>query len=251
MRRKIFRKTIAAAVILLCFTAVYSQTSEAETGVDKKAEKKIETFVDSFMQSYRQTLDLTKIPESYFIGNYKQVIKESLFITDYDKLLTEDEKFQNYCMFLDFSSLTLISKLDESNYDVKKAFGDSDGEMFPKRIKQAFEKYPKAQMLLSRKDFPKIKNVSDYRTVTQDFQKVVQEIRRSINTEQKDKFFNFLTANKEKLFSLGDDYKCSGDDCEGLREETRLFDYEGLPFYFLVADDEGQLKIVKVMQPHN
>lgn len=251
MKRNFFIKIIAAAVILLCFSAAYSQTSETKANVDKKAEQKTETFIDSFMQSYKQTLDLTKIPESYFIGNYKKAIKESLFITDYDKILTEDEKFRNHCMFLDFSSLTLISKLDESNYDVKKAFGNPDGEMFPKRIKQAFEKYPKAKILLLKQDFPKIKTVSDYRSVIQDFQKVVQEIRESINTEKRDKFFNFLTANKEKLFKLGDDYKCSEDDCEGLREGTRLFDYMGLPFYFLLADDEGQLKIVKVIQPHD
>ena len=40
MKRNFFIKIIAAAVILLCFSAAYSQTSETKANVDKKAEEK-------------------------------------------------------------------------------------------------------------------------------------------------------------------------------------------------------------------
>ncbi|MGI8555167.1 MAG: hypothetical protein ACR2LT_02270 [Pyrinomonadaceae bacterium] len=245
--------TIIIAVVALCFTA-YSQTSERKITEQEKQE--VEKFADSFMQSYQQTLNLTKVPESFFVSDYKKRNSYSYSINDFDKMLTDDEKFQNYFTLLDLVTLIMITKLDENNYDLKKTFdnsdankGDNEDEILSKKLRLLFQKYPKAQMFFNEdeKNSSQIKNIGDYRNAAQDFRSFVQEVRQSITAETKIKFSNLLTKYKDKLFELKKSFNCSKDDCEGLPEKTEMFYYEGLPFVLLIAKENGKLKIVKVL----
>ncbi|MGI8467934.1 MAG: hypothetical protein ACR2N3_05725 [Pyrinomonadaceae bacterium] len=260
MKHIIFAAINVTVVLFLCFT-VYSQNSENKITPQEKQE--VEKFVNSFMQSYYQTLDLNKVPDSFFVGDYKKREFHALFIKDFDKLLTNDEKFQNYFTFLDFFSLTLITKLDENNYDLKKTFNNSDNDkadnvdnLFPKKVLSLLQKYPKAKLLLYKENFSQVKNVDDYRGVMRDYRSIVQELRESITTETKIKFSEFLAENKDKFFKLADSFECSKnwiltsvDNCDGFPEKTKMFYYEGLPFSLLMIKDNGRLKIVKVEPP--
>lgn len=246
--------TLNIFTILLFCLPIYAQNTENKISEQEKQE--IEKFVDSFMQNYVQTFDLKKTAESFFIKNYRQEKFRSLFIESFDNSLTQDEKLQNYFTFLDFFNLVFFTKADENNYDLKTFASSVDTDSFDfdkfilsSKLKPLFQKYPKAKLLFYKNNFSQIKDIDDYRAVMRDYQNIMKESRESITTNQKNKYFKFLTELQKGFFKIDYSSECLKDDCEGLPEKTKMFWCKSFPFYLLVAKENGKWKIVEIQQP--
>lgn len=248
-------RILAIIIIIILFSGftAYGQTAESKVAQETQ---EIEKFIDSFIQNYKQTFDLTEVHKSFFVANYKTINSPHFFRGDLENSFTSDENFRNYSSLLDLLSLTLLTELDENNYDLNKTFKkgekiNEEYDFFSKREHLTLQKYPKAALFMHRTDISQIKNVTDYRNAIQEFHKFVQEIRKLVDEKQKDRFLKFRREFKANFFKILYSVECSkkNTDCKELPEKTKMFWCEDIPFYLLIAKDKGQLKIVKIQPP--
>lgn len=149
---------LALGVMLFAFLSINifaQKPSRKLTAEEVKERIEVVAFVDSFMQEYYKTYDLTKVPETFFVSDYKKRNSYPFFINTFDSLLTDEEKFQNGFMAIDLLHLGFFNKLSEANYDLKKALGvknedePSDNALFGKKLVALFQKYPKSTFFLT------------------------------------------------------------------------------------------------------
>lgn len=253
---KNYKFLILLLIANLCFFCFQTNAQNTEFKVSKAEEKQVADFVDSFIKSYRETFDLTQVPTSYFIDDYKKRNNLSFFIDKYDQHLTDEEKFQNYFMLLDLLQIVFFQRLKESNFDLRKMFKDAEEELdkdffFTKSMLEILKKYPKANSFMLKENFSQINNVRDFRDAIQDFRSFLQELRTTVNPDSKVKYDNTLQKAKNRFFKLDYGVECSKQVkfCGDISDKTKMYYYVALPFVFLIANLDGKFKIVMIFPP--
>ncbi|MBX7172847.1 MAG: hypothetical protein K1X72_17890 [Pyrinomonadaceae bacterium] len=247
---------LTANILLVLFLILTINAQNSDIKVSKAKEKQVVFFVDSFLKNYYKAFDLTKVSPTFFVDDYKNRNNLTFFIEDYDKDLTNDEKFQNYFMLLDLMQITFLEKLKEANFDLEKMYKNAENEsddnfFLSKSMLGLFKKYPKAETFLLKENFSKIKNIADFRDAVQDFRSVLQELRQSISLEIKQKYTRSLLKNKNKLFKLDYGVSCSKTEkfCGGIPDKTKMYYYDTFPFVFLIGEFNGKFKVVQIFPP--
>jgi hypothetical protein len=253
MKLKIY--IITALFILLSATfsqSIFAQTAKTQVKVltrDEIDKREVEIFVESFLKNYFETFDLTEVSGKFFVSNYKPLNTMTFFISDYDKLLTDEEKFQNGVLMIDFFSALVFSELKKVNYDMKrleKVFTDDFMEM---KLDNLFKNHAKGKIFLHRENFNQIKNVTDFRESISDFRQVLDNLRgmvlKKINypTTRKAKIFK---AKKAKLFTLEKIRECSTDECGEFPKGTKLAEITATTFYLMLVKDNQNWKIMGI-----
>ncbi|HRH41129.1 MAG TPA: hypothetical protein PKY82_05750 [Pyrinomonadaceae bacterium] len=232
---------------------IFSQDSATKNKINKIEEKQVADFVDDFLKSYQQTFDLTKIPKTFFVSDYQKRNTFPFFIDEYDKFLTEDEKFKNGSLWIDLAYVGFISKLSEFDFNLEKLRkslddeNDDENTFFPKKMLELFEKYPKAKIFMHKNDFSQIKNVDDFRSAMKDFHSTMKELRDSLRLVAKSKLDKFFIKYKAKFIELKDVSKCSKEECGESLEKAKLFYYRVFTIDLMVAKDKSTMQIIKII----
>jgi hypothetical protein len=244
--------TLIFLTVVLNIDAQSSKT-EKQTEQEKQEEREVKKFVDSFLKSYQQTFDLTKIPKTFFVSDYQKRNTYPFFIDEYDKFLTENEKFKNGSLWIDLVYIGFISKLSEFDFNLekfKKSLDDENADensFFPQKMLELFEKYPKAKIFLHKNDFSQIKNVNDFRSAIQDFHNVMQILRDSLGLTEKNKLAKFFIKYRAKFIELKDISKCSKEECGETFANVKLFYYRVFTIDLMIAKDKSTMKIIKMI----
>lgn len=257
MKKYLNLYSLSLLLMFIFSVNAFAQNSSRElTAQEVKERAEVTAFVDSFTQEYYKTYDLTKVPASFFVSDYRKRNFYPFFVDKFDSSLTDDEKFENAAMIVDLANVVTFIKLEESDFDIEKAFNtDNDEnvneeEILPQKMRDALQKYPKALRFLDEENSNQFQSVADFRDSIKDFKSVLQELRDVLvnaSPEKRNKLNKFLTDNKENLFEFKYAFECSKDDCEGFADKTKMFYYEADLTTLLMVKDKNQLKVVKVV----
>lgn len=236
-------------VIALSANIFAQNSAQKLTAEETKESVEIAAFVDSFVREYYKTYDLTKVPETFFVNDYKKRNDCPCSDEEIDKLLTDEEKFQIQFMKMDLLLLEIISDLSEVNFEPEKASNKTKADLpdfLLKRSLPFFLKYPKSMVFLEGGCEPK--NVNEFRSAMTDYKKAIQEIRNSmLNKSFVDRFSSFASKNKNEMFQLERSEVCQEDECLGFPRGTKLHYYFAMPFTLLIVKDKDQFKITNVL----
>jgi hypothetical protein len=233
----------------------YAQNPQKEILSEENKEKmEVDAFARQFMKNFNATFDLTKVPTRFFVMDFKKINAEPLFESDFDNELTAEEKYRSYLTLIDFSILGSVLNLIEDDFDLKKVseqfnkIGISSDEtsFLPRKMIAAFRKNRKLGLFVGGKNDVIAKGIEDVRETNREFRRITKSLRVSITPLQKKKYLKFVSQNDKLYFNFGYSFECSGENCEGFPEKTKLTYFRTFPFDLLITEINRKYKVIKV-----
>jgi hypothetical protein len=251
MKQKIYIITTLFILLSATFSqTVFAQTAKKQTKVLTQDERDASVFVESFLKDYFETFDLTKVSSMFFVSNYKTLNTMRFFISDYDNLLTDAEKFQNGVLMIDFMATLVFSELRKVDYDMKKAEKLFSADFMEKKLDNLFKNHAKGRIFLHIQNFKQITNVKEFREAIADFIVVLENLRKltlSDKLNRETRKAKTLNAKKAKLFTLEKIRECSDDECGEFPKGTKLAEINATTFYLMLVKDNQNWKVMRII----
>ena len=269
------KQTISIFTALIIFATAFSLSpfcpnanaqipdDEKLTSEEQAEKQEVQKFVDSFLQSLDETKDLDKVPEKFFVADFKTRFAQNKEFSSNDELLLQlsaGERYEYNVLLFNFFHLGMMYFAGTSEFK-DDSDGDSDkgeNEDYGKKMlaPEALKIVEKSKILQFwfGEDFDlEAKNIIELQDFIKDLKKVVEAQRKYLNERSvkwKEKSIQNLPKVKKKIFGKINDYGadfCEGNECEGLPEKTRIFYSRAtLPLALKIVKENGELKILNL-----
>jgi hypothetical protein len=202
---KFFTAALLLAVLWSTSLVTTAQTPKTDEQIDLKAEEReVQKFADSFMQSLDETKDLDKVPEKFFVADFKTRFAEDLFPVN-KKLaaqLSETERYEHKAAFLNFIYLGIMYSIGNNEEFKDDSEDENENNDYVKETlaPEAFKIFEKSKILhrLFDNSDSEIQNLVELKMVIKDL-KLLNEAQRKYLNERSSEWKEIYARNKAKL----------------------------------------------------
>ena len=247
--------------MLICFSlAIFSQNVCAQDVAKDKPKtltqeeidkREVTKFADLFMQNLEKYKDFNKISKSFFISDFKthfsKVEDWSIIDENVSKQLDSSEIYKARMLMFNFIYLTILYSFGDDKPDVSK--NSNDESMFPPNVIEVIKRNIILSPLLIDRDIePKIQNIQEYKNFVNAFKTVVEAQRQFfglLSQKLRIKYAKNIVKTRKRFKDYHSEL-CKAEHCEGLPQNTQIFNIAAFPLSLDVIKERGRYKIFKI-----
>ncbi|HMS38866.1 MAG TPA: hypothetical protein PKE69_01475 [Pyrinomonadaceae bacterium] len=258
--------------LVIAFAAIQSNVNAQET-VSEAEKKEVKKFVDDFIKHLDKTKDLDKVPERFFVSDFKTRFAKNeywfqfLSSSDFYAQLSDSERFEGNVLTLNFLYLLLTSGVgsNQLNFDENMDLEDGDidfSKIFPPNVIELIKKSKKWSVFLesddlddeennselNSKNYTENGNLAEWYELAEDMKNISEAQRLYLNgksNQWRKRFEKNINKTRKKVHSIRVE-KCDTDVCKDLPKDFTMICNAVFPFFIHLIQENSEWRILDI-----